>query len=144
LNAERGEQAEAPSIVNQPSEEWVEAFCRMNGTVGEHKSTMVSLLRNIVPTTAFAALKRENEYCAVGLGVEERGYLGLFDIVTAEHLRSQGLGTQLVTGLLDWGKTQGASMAYLQVMKNNAPALRLYEKLGFLEIYPYWYRVKKG
>jgi len=144
LKAQREEQAEGISIVNQPTEDWIEAFCRLNGTVGEHRATMVNLLRNIVPATAFAALKRDGEYCAVGLGVMERGHLGLFDIATVEHLRNQGLGAHLVGGLLDWGRTLGASTAYLQVMKNNAPALRLYEKLGFSEIYPYWYRVKKG
>jgi ribosomal protein S18 acetylase RimI-like enzyme len=45
-------------------------------------------------------------------------------------------------GLLSWAKQQGAQKTYLQVMLNNAPALRLYEKLGFKEAYQYWYRLK--
>jgi ribosomal protein S18 acetylase RimI-like enzyme len=132
------------SIIDKPTEEWIELFCRLNGTVGEHKPTMISLLRNIVPRTAFAALKRDGEFVAVGLGVLERGHLGLFDIATAPYLRNRGLGTELVRSLLHWGQSEGAETAYLQVMKNNAPALRLYEKLGFSELYPYWYRVKRG
>jgi ribosomal protein S18 acetylase RimI-like enzyme len=69
--------------------------------------------------------------------------VGLFDIVTAAPFRRRGLGTQLILHLLQWGKTNGARRAYLQVMCNNDPALRLYTGLGFREIYQYWYRVRK-
>ena len=44
--------------------------------------------------------------------------------------------------LLDWAKRKGAQVAYLQVMLNNPPALHMYERLGFQEVYQYWYRIK--
>src|SRR5258708_7122210 len=79
----------------------------------------------------FCALKQEDEIVAVGLAVVERGYVGLYDIVTAPALRNQGLGTQLLLHLLHWGKANQAHSAYLQVMYDNAAAVHVYAKLGF-------------
>ena len=41
--------------------------------------------------------------------------------------------------LLEWGAEQGATTAYLQVLGDNDPALRLYERLGFREHHRYRY-----
>jgi ribosomal protein S18 acetylase RimI-like enzyme len=77
------------------------------------------------------------------LGVLQNDYIGIFDVIVHPDCRGQGYGERLVRALLGWGKQNLAQAAYLQVMANNAPALRLYNRLGFREKYQYWYRVKQ-
>jgi ribosomal protein S18 acetylase RimI-like enzyme len=122
--------------------EWFDSFCRLSHLAPNYHTTARQLLEKIVPRTGFAFLRDEGEIIACGLGVVERNYLGLFDIVTETNRRRQGYGQQVVQGLLKWGKEQGAQQAYLQVTKKNDPALALYSKLNFRERYQYWYRVK--
>ena len=134
---------EQVTIHSQVSEEWLAAYTQMANIAVHHQPALRQMLSNIVvPMTAFAILRRNGEIAAVGMAVTERGYVGLFDINTASQWRGQGLGTQLVASLLAWGRDNGATRAYLQAMRNNPAALRLYAKLGFAEAYGYWYRVK--
>jgi ribosomal protein S18 acetylase RimI-like enzyme len=43
---------------------------------------------------------------------------------------------------LNWGKSNGATQAYLQVETENQAGINLYNKLGFTEAYQYFYRLK--
>jgi ribosomal protein S18 acetylase RimI-like enzyme len=121
---------------------WLEAQCRCGGASTRHLATMARLLGAIAPATAFASLSLEGEVVAVGLAVAERGYVGLFDIAAAPAARGRGFGERTVRGLLGWGRERGARTAHLAVMSDNAPALRLYARIGFREVYRYWYRVR--
>jgi len=125
----------------QLTSEWIDAYCRMSGNA-RHRETVVRMTRNIITRCCFISLYAGDTIVACGLGVVERGYLGLFDIVTDARYRNQGYGEQLVRHLLQWGKSCGASHAHLAVVIGNTPAEKLYAKLGFREIYRYWYRVK--
>jgi len=123
-------------------EEWLDRFCRMSGAAASFQPTMQRMLENIRVKKGFAAVLHEGKVAACGLGVVEDGWIGLHDIVTDADFRNRGLGERLVRNLLHWGKENGASRAYLAVLADNAPALRLYGKVGFAEVYRYWYRVK--
>jgi N-acetylglutamate synthase len=131
------------TLTSKVGEDWLSAYCRLNGVDASRIPLMTHMLGNIVPETVYASIVQDGEIAAVGLGVADRGYIGLFDIVTAAHFRQRGLGQRIVTSLLAWGRSRGAQQAYLQVVAANEPALRLYTKIGFHEIYQYWYRVKK-
>jgi N-acetylglutamate synthase len=124
------------------SDDWLSNYCRLNGHENRRVALMKQMLSNIVPERAYVSIEQDGEMAATGLGVADRGYIGLFDIVVDARLRNQGLGHRIVTNLLAWGKSRGAQNAYLQVITTNSPALRLYAKIGFREVYQYWYRVK--
>jgi ribosomal protein S18 acetylase RimI-like enzyme len=126
---------------DQPTERWVTSYMKLSEQAWHHMPVLVQMLNRIAPRRCFLSLDQGSETVAVGLGVLERGYVGLFDIAVAPALRGRGLGTQSVRQLLKWGQANGAEHAYLQVMRSNTAAIRLYSRLGFSEAYPYWYRI---
>ena len=114
----------------------------MNSIAGAHRAALAGILAHIPVRRVFATLSADGRVVACGLGVLERESLGLFDIVTEPEQRRKGHSGRLMNGLMAWARQAEATQAYLQVMLDNAPALRLYEKMGFREIYRYWYRIK--
>jgi RimJ/RimL family protein N-acetyltransferase len=125
------------------TEEWFSAFRELSGIDPRYHSTARQLLQLIASPQVLAAISRNGQVVACGLGAVQGDWVGLFDVVVDRRLRRQGYGRQLVNSVLTWGRRQGVHMAYLQVMLNNGPALRLYSKLGFQEQYQYWYRIKE-
>lgn len=135
---------DAVQVDTRLSDRWLRDFSRLNSVNARHLATMTAMLGGLIPTHGFFSLSREEETASVGMAVLERGWVGLYDIVTALTLRHHGLGRQLVHHMLSWARSNGATHAYLQVMLDNAPALQLYDGIGFKEAYRYWYRVKKS
>jgi N-acetylglutamate synthase len=123
---------------------WARAYGALSGVAARHLTTMRQMLGSLVPVHGFALqCDARGEPLACGLAVVEAGHVGLFDIVTHPAHRREGHARRLMGDLLRWGMDHGAHTAYLQVMLDNAPALRLYEALGFEEVYRYWYRVSE-
>ena len=57
--------------------------------------------------------------------------LELVSMWTAPHARRCGLGRVLVQAVIDWATETGAPSVGLWVTHGNAPALQLYESMGF-------------
>jgi ribosomal protein S18 acetylase RimI-like enzyme len=134
----------AVTLSETATEAWLAAFGRMREMSEKDQRIHTQILRNILPERRFASITIDGEIVACGLGVLQNGYVGFYDIRTDAAFRRQRLSFRLMQTLLVWAKTQGATHAYLQVMLNNPPALALYEKLGFRQLYEYWYRVQPG
>ena len=129
-------------LASEDTEAWHTAFARMNNVETNRRTTHENILRAITPEKCYISLSADGHLIGCGLGVLQAGYLGIFDIVIDPDQRGKGHGIRLMHALLAWGQRHGAHIAYLQVMCDNKPALRLYEKLGFEEEYQYWYRIK--
>ncbi len=122
---------------------WIDDFIRMNGFPRARRQTYIAIMEQIITPKCLVSISRDRKTIGVGLGVVEGPYIGLFDIVIDPAFRNTGLGYLIVENLMRWGRKNGASTAYLQVLTDNMPAIRLYEKMGFKEIYRYWYRMKR-
>ena len=123
-------------------ESWLGSFHQLSGAnpYRADEETHQQMLNNITGEKCYMVLMVEGEVVACGLAVSDNGYVGIFDAIVAEEHRRQGYGTELMESLLDWAVNEHAHHAYLQVMISNTPAINLYAKLKFTELYRYWYR----
>ncbi|TXH90206.1 MAG: GNAT family N-acetyltransferase [Rhodoferax sp.] len=123
--------------------DWLQTFVAVSGKPLQGQDTHLQMLQSITAPCCWAYSQQAGQSAstACALGVLAQGQLGLFDIATRADLRRQGLAAALVQRVLGWGARQGAQRAYLQVLGSNAPALALYQKLGFRLAYRYAYRV---
>lgn len=130
------------SVSNYAEEDWLSNYCALTNFNANNFHTLTQMLKNIIPKKFFVSLKYDGRTIGCGLGVMENECIGLFDIIIHPAYRGQGFGEQLVLNILNIGKLNGAKTAYLQVVIENTPAMRLYSKLNFKEAYKYWYRIK--
>ena len=92
------------------------------------------------------ASELENKLAFWLVAVEEdrvAGYIGsqtvmdetdMMNVAVHPDFRRQGIAEALVIGLVEHLKTMGSRCLTLEVRASNAPAIALYEKLGFHEI----------
>lgn len=129
-----------PSCRELPAiDDWLEHYARLAELPEPGRSLHGAILRGI-PGRLGLWVTDGPQVQSCGLGVVEAELLGLFDLITAQDARRQGLAQALLAALLRWGQECGALHAYLQVVNDNAPAIRLYERAGFELAYRYWYR----
>ncbi len=134
--------ADAPELRMVALDQWLSAYCRITGMDEPARTLHGYILRAIAGECGFALLTNgDGEPVACGLAVLERELVGLFDVVTQTTHRRQGHSRRLLEGIFHWAKERGAERAYLQVVRDNAPALALYRQLGFAHCYDYWYRI---
>ncbi|SEM73003.1 GNAT family N-acetyltransferase [Paenibacillus sp. OV219] len=126
------------------SNEWLARMCAFNEITEANKVNCANMIKQSKAKQAFFTLYDDDRPVACGLGALERGYLGLYDIVTNRSDRNRGYGAELILHMLAWARMNGATKSYLLVVGNNAPANRLYEKLNYKEVYRYWYRVQQN
>jgi hypothetical protein len=129
-------------ICGTPTEAWCSGVASANSVSSNDRVTHDQMLMSLRLPSAFAVLEHESVPVAFGFAVLDRGMVGLFDVVTVPTARRQGHARRLVSALLAWGQSHGASGAYLQVVASNISAITLHAQLGFREMYRYHYRVQ--
>jgi len=128
------------TVTETLSDAWLTAYSQAECMSHHEAEVRRGILARIEPGTAFAVLSLGGQPVTTGLGVLERGWLGVLCIATALELRRRGAATAILHALADWAGNHGAEQMYLQVMRDNAPARALYDRAGFRPLYEYHYR----
>lgn len=121
---------------------WLADKQRLNDFTDLQAGSYAAILTKLTTPAAFVRVCRDGQVVALAMAVVEREWMGLYSLITDSTARRQGLAMALIGTLFEWARGQGASRAYLQVAQNNAPALALYDRLGFRYAYRYWYLQK--
>lgn len=141
VDADRTAADPAISLSPVPEATWTAGFAAANAVPTLRRTIHDRMIAGIPSPAAFASIRDDHATIGWGLAAIERREVGLFDIVTLPSARRRGAARRLVGALLDWAAANGASRAYLQVVATNAPAIALYQRLGFTERYRYHYRI---
>ena len=123
-------------------EKWMAYYCELNDKDLTGQATHIKMIKSITDKYLPAVLRKNKKVVSCGLGVISDGLFGLFDIVTHPQCRKKGYGTEMVSGMLHWAMINRAHKAYVQVVAENTPAVKLYQKLGYELSYKYHYKIQ--
>ncbi|HEY4094740.1 MAG TPA: GNAT family N-acetyltransferase [Baekduia sp.] len=122
------------------SAEWVDTWASVSGLSGTG-ATAELVLSQLGERARFAvATDAAGVAIAVGIGVVEAGWLGVFSLATIPTARRHGAATAVVDTLEAWALIQRAHATYLQVERDNIPALSFYAHRGLSVAHSYHYR----
>lgn len=130
-------------VAEEFDEDWFELYCGSEGLRGAAESVRRAILERIGPLHGFVTLHSAGAPAAVGLGVVEEGWLGIFCMATLPEYRRQSAARCILRTLVVWARLYEAHHAYLQVMDDNPAARGLYAAVGFQPAYHYHYRQKR-
>ena len=116
---------------HRPSPEWVATWWGVDPRGGDAQLAACRDLLGRVENAAFASVVTGCHTLGVGLGVVVADTLVIECLATVPSARRQGIATRVMAALGAWGSSRGADRVLLAVQERNAPARRLYERLGF-------------
>ncbi|WP_066503297.1 GNAT family N-acetyltransferase [Abyssisolibacter fermentans] len=122
---------------------WLDNFIQLSKKSKTEYSAIKKLYENLVLPVICVSIFKDARCIATGLGIIERGYVGIFNVYVSEDNRRKGLATEIMMAILNQAKKNGVEKSYLQVVRDNVPAKKLYEQLGYNHIYNYWYRIRE-
>lgn len=126
------------------TEEWLRGLFTLNGTSDPTLRRIVPKMYVAIPKkTIVASVEIDGRMAASGLGILDRGWVGIYAIYVSPSCWGRGYGRAVCSTLLRTAQEAGSSRAYLQVVSNNRRAIHLYESLGFSNFYTYWFRSKE-
>ncbi|OZE23324.1 GNAT family N-acetyltransferase [Rhodococcus sp. 05-2254-6] len=133
----------AIDVTAQPTAEWLTSLHYQGSKAPAGAAEVVAAVRG--GTLGFGMIgAHSSSAAAVGRAAvttapDGRCWVGLTSLWVSPEHRRNGLGTLMCGELVRWGRSHGATHAYLQVAVDNTEAVALYRDLGFEDHHRYRY-----
>ena len=101
---------------------------------------LTEIISSIKAETGLFVIEDKGAPVGTAIVAHEGDLAGLFEVGSRSTARRQGHARAAIMAALKWAKSRGARRAWLQVENDNAPAIGLYESVGFRRVYNYHYR----
>lgn len=127
----------------RPSEAWLQTLTDLQGRREHERHIHRQILDALAVPAAFASVPVGNgRLGATAFGAVHDGIVCVNSVATDPEFRRQGLAQKTIAAVLAWARTaRGAVGGCVPVAADNAPAVSLYQGLGFRdEIFRYHYR----
>jgi GNAT superfamily N-acetyltransferase len=128
-------------VDDRPTREWFDAWYAVHGH-GIDPRAEWDMLERVRQPAGYARVLADGDVVAVGRAVADTGWAGVFGMATLPGARGKGAARRVLAALAGWAGDQHADRLYLQVERDNTPALRLYGRAAFTEMCGYHYRVR--
>ncbi|WIX75020.1 GNAT family N-acetyltransferase [Amycolatopsis carbonis] len=86
-----------------------------------------------LPFNVLASVDGRDAGMASGTAPDDAGVVDLQTMYVAPSARGHGVGDALIEAVTAWATSQGANSVRLQVFEDNAAAIALYRRCGFLD-----------
>jgi N-acetylglutamate synthase len=126
-----------------PGAAWLQTLARLQGQSDSTQDIHRRILESLAVPAVFAAMPvAPGRLGAVAFGAVHDGVVCVNSVATDPGFRRQGHAQRVISAILSWAQDRcGATGACVPVVAANAPAVALYEDLGFgTEAYRYHYR----
>ena len=124
--------AEPPADVEVRDEAWPEWLDTYTAGITPNCRGDVEILGAIPTPRAFLGCRRDGRIVATALCVVGHGCAVVECVAARSEVRRQGAALAVMQALEAWAATQPVDLLALQVVSTNTPAVRLYQRLGYV------------
>jgi len=129
------------ALVPPTSSGWLKEQQKLKGLDDDTLARLRRIVERItVPARGLTIYVGHGEPAASAVMMVANGILYTGNVVTAPGHRRQGLARRLLETGMHWARKAGARRAAINVEADNAPAIALYQGLGYVPHYEYHYR----
>jgi N-acetylglutamate synthase len=126
-------------VTAEPTADWLSVYAEPLDAA--RRAAAPAVLAQVPATRAFLLVRQNGAPLSVALAVVAPDGVALVECVATQSAARRSGGAQRIMDALEaWSAANGATVAALQVVAGNKPAVTLYQRRGYVEAGRYHYR----